>query len=176
MAVIAGSTNANVTTAKGAYNIVDLNTNTTGQITTVVATDSEIEARGGGSHTAVTDAYLFKGRFAGNGNNFDNVYGLHLPDIARGSVSNYSIYAGTGDVRLGDLATAGTIAGTDNVIVADTDGVLKAVPQSSIASAGEWEDDGAGGIRATQANAAGNSVTVTDAGQVVGKHYNSSRW
>ena len=48
--------------------------------------------------------------------------------------------------------------------MADTDGVLKAVPATSLG--GEWEDDGAGGIRAVQANASGNTFAFKDDGDI----------
>ena len=82
----------------------------------------------------------------------DDKYGLYVQNITNGNNSNYAIYTNNGDVRLGDLTNTETLAGTDNLVVADTDGVLKAVHKFT-SLGGEWEDDGAGGIRAVQANA-----------------------
>ena len=90
--------------------------------------------------------------------------GLNIGPITDGSSTNYSIYTRAGDIRFGDLRNTETIANTDQLVVADSDGVLKAVAQSSLG--GEWEDDGAGGIRAVQANAAGASVNLTDDAQL----------
>ena len=94
----------------------------------------------------------------------DDKYGLYVQNITNGNNSNYAIYTNNGDVRLGDLTNTETLAGTDNLVVADTDGVLKAVPATSLG--GEWEDDGAGGIRAVQANASGNTFAFKDDGDI----------
>jgi len=49
----------------------------------------------------------------------DNAYGLYLDDVSGASINNYSIYAGLGTVRLGELSGTG-----NRMVVADADGVL----------------------------------------------------
>ncbi len=49
-----------------------------------------------------------------------NQYGMIIGDVLNGTKKNYSIFAGKGKVRFGDLKGTG-----DRVVVADADGVLK---------------------------------------------------
>ena len=96
-----------------------------------------------------------------------------MPDgnvgIGTTTPSNQLHLSGTTDpLRLEGLQS-GTAANTDSILVTDGSGVVKFVDASDIASAGEWTDV-TGGIVAQQAAAAGDTVMVTDMGQLlVGK-------
>ena len=96
----------------------------------------------------------------------DNNYGLYIQN-ATGATNNYAIYTGGGDIRFGGLQD--DTNPTNKVVVADATGVLKTIAAGDLAS-GEWEDDGAGGIRAKQAFVNGRTMTLTDTGKfLIGK-------
>ena len=74
----------------------------------------------------------------------NNAYGLRVRNVTQGTNNNYAIYTDQGAVRLGELSSAGALAGTDNIVVADTNGVLKTVAQSSIAGSSPFKEQGSG--------------------------------
>ena len=119
------------------------------------------------STTAITNLYGHQIAVSSLDDKSENAYGLYVGNVQDASSLNYAIYTNAGDIRFGDLQDDSNPA--NKVVVADTNGVLKTIASGDLA-AGEWEDDGAGGIRSKQAFANGRTMTVTDSGKfLIGK-------
>ena len=98
-------------------------------------------------------------RAVADGTGGQDAYAVYA-SAADAAVNNYALYTERGDVRLGDLAGTG-----DRMVVADADGVL-ATQALPAAAAPEWAHDGAGGIDAARAAAAGRVARFDAAGRL----------
>jgi hypothetical protein len=144
----AGSDNLmNVYGASGLANIVN-NSGYTGTIDKMAGFVSRVYVGGNGvgSDPTITSAYLFyglsllkgAGPFAAN---LLNAYGLYLPEITAGSVSNYAIYsAGGQSVHAGKVRFGGTLSPTEaldvtgNGLISGTLGVTGAITGPNVSS------------------------------------------
>ncbi|MRM96375.1 hypothetical protein D1Z97_05865 [Riemerella anatipestifer] len=101
----------------------------------------------------------------------DNMYGLYIEDVNKGSKLNYSIYTNEGEVRFGGLKGLG-----NRPVYADADGKLIIGDATNALTSFKWIEDTTNNSIKLAVNSAGTErtqypVSITDEGVILGSSF-----